>query len=136
MKFIGLNGKVKSLKKPEKFLIDWRGKSRSIFQKDVKDFLKDYWKYDFVYEEFPIVGTKLSLDFYNSSKKIAVEVQGIQHIRYSPFMHGGSKVNFLNQISRDGKKLEFCEKNDIVLVEIFPSDKLGEEVFRKFGVEL
>lgn len=136
MKFIGLNGKVKSLKKPEKFLIDWRGKSRSIFQKDVKDFLKDYWKYDFVYEEFPIVGTKLSLDFYNSSKKIAVEVQGIQHIRYSPFMHGGSKVNFLNQISRDGKKLEFCEKNDIVLVEIFPSDKLGKEVFRKFGVEL
>lgn len=136
MKFIGLNGKVKSLKKPEKFLIDWRGKSRSIFQKDVKDFLKDYWKYDFVYEEFPIVGTKLSLDFYNSSKKIAVEVQGIQHIRYSPFMHGGSKVNFLNQISRDGKKLEFCEKNDIVLVEIFPNDKLGKEVFRKFGVEL
>lgn len=137
MKFIGLNGKAKTLKRPERFLIDWKAGSRSKFQARVKEFLNEYWKYDFVYEEFPVVGTKLSLDFYNYTKKIAVEVQGMQHARYSPFLHSGSKVNFLNQIERDGKKLEFCEKNDIVLVEIYPNDKLDrDEILNKFGVEL
>lgn len=137
MKFVSLNGKTKTLKRPERFSIDWGAPSRSKFQSRVKEFLKAYWGYDFVYEEFPVVGTKLSLDFFNYTKKIAIEVQGIQHLRYSPFMHGGSKVKFLDQIERDGKKLEFCEKNDIVLVEIFPNDKLDRvEIFNKFNVEI
>lgn len=137
MKFFDLNGKLKTLKRPEQFSIDWKGGSRSKFQARVKEFLNNYWKYDFVYEEFPVVGTKLSLDFFNYTKKIAVEVQGMQHARYSPFLHSGSKINFLNQIERDGKKLEFCERNAIILVEIYPNDKLDkDEILRKFGVEL
>lgn len=137
MKFIGLNGKKKTLSRSERFLIDWNGGSRSKFQERVKKFLNPYWRFDFVYEEFPIVGTRLSLDFYNQTKRIAVEVQGSQHVKYSPFMHQGSKANFLTQIQRDGKKLDFCEKNDIVLVEIYPSDDLdAEKIYERFGVRL
>ena len=54
-------------------------------QKAVKDFLKDYWYHHVTFEEFPVVGTRLSLDFYNANKRVAVEVQGAQHTKYNKF---------------------------------------------------
>ena len=79
MKFIDPLGKERNLKGANKYLINWEDKSRSKFQKRVKDFLKEYWCNDIVFEEFRIVGTRLSLDFYNANKKVAVEVQGKTH---------------------------------------------------------
>jgi hypothetical protein len=133
MKFLSLNGKLKTLRSPSKYLIDWNKQSRSKFQMEAKKFLNQYWLMDIVFEEFPVVGTKLTLDFYNATRRVAVEIQGAQHQRYNRFMHGGSKINFLDQLERDAKKLEFCEKNDILLVEIYPEDKICEETFAKFG---
>jgi len=77
----------------------------------------------------------LSLDFFNASKKVAIEVQGHQHFSYVKFFHG-NRVNYLNQIKRDVKKIDFCEINNINLVEIYPKDELSKELFQKFGVEL
>ena len=91
---------------------------------------------DIVFEEFPVAGTKLSLDFYNANKKIAVEVQGKQHTKYVPFFHGSNKINYLNQLKRDQDKLKFCELNDIQLVEIYDGDELNDKLFLKFGVIL
>ena len=117
-------------------MIDWDGQSRSKIQFQAKQFLKKHWINHIVFEEFPVAGTKLSLDFYNANKKIAVEVQGKQHTKYVPFFHGSNKINYLNQLKRDRDKLKFCEINNIQLVEIYEGDKLNKSLFSNFGVNL
>jgi hypothetical protein len=136
MRFKTLTGATRTVKKAKNFLIDWDGKSRSKIQYNAKQFLKKYWNNHIVFEEFPVAGTKLSLDFYNANKKIAVEVQGRQHTKYVPFFHGKNKINYLNQLKRDRDKLNFCELNDIQLVEIYDGDELSEKLFESFGVIL
>ena len=128
MKFYDSYGKTRNLKNPKKYLIDWDGSSRSKFQNNVKNFLKDYWLNDIVFEEFRVVGSRLSLDFYNANKKIAIEVQGAQHLKYVKHFHK-NKLKYLDQLKRDQKKLDFCEINDIKLVEIYPKDKLSLTYF-------
>jgi hypothetical protein len=135
MKFKTLNGSERDLRNVKKYLIKWRGKSRSKFQYSVKQFIHPYWKDDLVFEEFKMVGTQLSFDFYNSSKKIAIEVQGIQHTKFVKFFHG-NRLNYLRQLKRDDKKLRFCEINDIKLIEIYPDDEINAELFLSFGVIL
>ena len=49
-------------------LIDWDGKSRSKVQRQVKKFLKDYWSKCIVYEEFPVYGSRMSVDILNATK--------------------------------------------------------------------
>ena len=136
MRFKTLTGATRTVKKAKNFLIDWDGKSRSKIQYNAKQFLKKYWNNHIVFEEFPVAGTRLSLDFYNANKKIAVEVQGRQHTKYVPFFHGKNKINYLNQLKRDQDKLNFCELNDIQLVEIYDGDELSEKLFESFGVIL
>ena len=87
-----------------------------------------YWEHDIVFEEFRIVGTRLSLDFYNANKKIAIEVQGGQHIKYVKHFHG-NRLKYVDQLKRDKKKLDFCEINDINLVEIYPKDVVNASFF-------
>ena len=83
-----------------------------------------------------MAGTRLTFDFYNANKKIAIEVQGSQHLKYTPHFHGKSKSNFLGQIRRDNEKQKFCSLNSINLVEVYPKDKLSLELFKSFGVTL
>jgi very-short-patch-repair endonuclease len=135
MKFKTLDGKERNLKNAKKSIIDWEAKSKSKFQKEVKDFLKKYWIGDVVFEELRIVGTRLSLDFFNANKRIAIEVQGQQHFKFVKFFHG-NRINYLNQIKRDIKKDEFCQLNNIQLMEIYPTDQLSNELFQKFGIDL
>lgn len=135
MKFKTLDGKERTVKNAKKYLIKWNDKSRSKLQEKVKNFLKPYWIGDVVFEELKIVGTRLSIDFYNANKKIAIEVQGHQHFKYVPFFHG-TRTNYLKQIKRDVKKINFCEINKIFLVEIFPEDNLDKTLFERFGIYL
>ena len=93
MRFNTLTGVTRTVKKAKNYLIDWDSPSRSKIQFQTKQFLKKYWSKHIVFEEFPVAGTKLSLDFYNANKKIAVEVQGKQHTKYVPFFHGKNKIN-------------------------------------------
>jgi hypothetical protein len=136
MRFKTLTGATRTVKKAKNYLIDWDGSSRSKIQYNTKQFLKNYWSNHIVFEEFPVAGTKLSLDFYNANKKIAVEVQGKQHTKYVPFFHGKNKINYINQLKRDQDKLKFCELNDIQLVEIYDGDEITEKLFETFGVIL
>jgi len=135
MKFLDPLGKERNLKGAKKYLINWEEKSRSKFQKNVKDFLKDYWLHDIVFEEFRIVGTRLSLDFYNANKKITVEVQGDQHVRYVKHFHK-NRLKYLEQLKRDQKKLDFCEINDIKLVEIYSTDVVTASLFKDQDIYL
>lgn len=136
MIFTTLNGSKKRLQKPKNYIINWDKSSRSKRQYEVKQFLRKYWSEDFVFEEFPMAGTRLSFDFYNSSKNIMVEVQGGQHLKYTPFFHGKAKSEFVSQIRRDNEKLKFCKLNNIPMVEIYPKDKITSELFYSFGITL
>ena len=135
MKFLDPYGKPRNLKNAKKYLINWGTNSRSKFQKNVKDFLVDYWKNDIVFEEFRIVGTRLSLDFYNANKKVAVEVQGDQHVRYVKHFHK-NRLKYLDQLKRDQKKLDFCELNDIKLVEVYTTDTINASLFKDQNANL
>ncbi len=136
MIFKTLIGSTKRVKKPKNYMVKWDKPSRSKMQFEVKNFIKNYWFNDIVFEEFPIVGTRMSLDLYNGNKNIAIEVQGEQHLKYTPFFHGKSKTTFLSQIRRDNDKQEFCKLNKIKLVEVYPKDELSVDLIKTFGVIL
>ena len=127
MEFKTIHGGVKRIKNAKKRIIDWAAPSKSKRQREVKKFLKKYWKNHVVFEEFPVAGTRLSIDFYNANKKVAIEVQGRQHTKYIPHFHGKNKANFLSQKRRDIQKKEFCRLNKIRLIGIFPEDNLTEK---------
>jgi hypothetical protein len=118
MKFKNLNNRIQDYP-IRKWLIDWEGDSLSDFQATCKDFFYDYWKNDVVCEEFRI--GRMSIDFLNITKRIAVEIQGRQHSMYVPFM-AGSRMGYLNQLKRDESKRKWCSINQISLYEIHPKD--------------
>ena len=126
MRFKTLNGALKRISKPHRYKIDWDSPSRSKIQYEVKKVLKGIWSKHVVFEEFPVAGTKMSLDFYNANKKVAVEVQGKQHTKYIPHFHGKNKINYIAQLRRDNQKREFCEMNGIKLVEIHEGDEISK----------
>lgn len=136
MIFKTLTGSTKRIKKPKNHLIKWSADSRSKFQFNVKQFLKKYWERDLVFEEMPMAGSRMTFDFYNATQNIAIEVQGQQHIKYTPYFHGKAKSNFLGQIRRDTEKQKYCELNKIKLIEIYPNDEISEESLRELGLNI
>jgi very-short-patch-repair endonuclease len=135
VKFYTLTGKQKRVTRPYRYNIDWNGKSRSIMQEMVKEFLKEFWWHDIVFEEFPVAGSRMTFDFYNDTTRVAVEVQGRQHDEYVKYFHR-NKLEFLKQKRRDADKREYCKINDIKLAEVRGEDKLSREIFKKYGVNL
>jgi hypothetical protein len=135
MNFISLSGKLRPLKNINRYMVDWDKPSRSKFQTNVKNFLKKYWFQNVVFEEMPIVGTRMSLDLYNANKRIAIEVQGRQHQSFVKHFHG-NLLNFKYQLDRDQKKESFCSRNDITLVTIFDKDIISTKLFEEQGVTL
>jgi len=130
MTFKTLLGKRRRIKKPINYLINWEEGSRSKLQGKVKNFLKVFWDGDVVFEEFPVVGSRLTLDFYNSTKNIAIEVQGKQHTKYNKFFHKDNKMNYLNQLKRDDEKLAFCDLNSIKLLEVHEENVDFDELYK------
>tara|TARA_B100000029_G_C17236174_1_gene837251 strand:+ start:283 stop:687 length:405 start_codon:yes stop_codon:yes gene_type:complete len=126
-------------KNVSKYKIKWGKPSRSKLQFKVKQFLKPYWRYQICFEEFPVYGSKMSVDLINFTKKIAIEVNGPQHKEFNKFFHGNSKANYLNSIRRDWEKTEWLEKNGFSLIEIEHDevDGLTEDFIKeKFGISI
>ena len=137
MRLFNINGKL-VYKNVSSKKIKWNSKSRSKLQKSVKLFLKPYWKNHIVYEEFPVYGTRLSVDILNATKKIAIEVNGRQHSNFVEFFHG-SRNGYLRSIKRDVKKAEWLEKNNFTLLEIDreDADQLSLEYIQEtFGISI
>ena len=138
MVFKTIDGREKNAK-IHKYLIDWDAKSRSKVQFTTKKYLQKYWKNHVVFEEFPVLGTRYTLDFFNANRNIAIEVQGRQHFEYVGHFHNKNKANFLMQLKRDREKRKFCEINDIVLFEITEDEirkGLNKQIFKKQGLIL
>jgi len=121
MRLLDLRGRLVN-RNVTRFLIDWDKKSRSKFQFRVKQLLKPIWFSHIVFEEFPVFGSLLKIDFYNATKKIALEANGIQHEKFNKFFHNDTPTQWVNSLRRDMQKHEWCEKNDIRLIEIIETD--------------
>ena len=121
MKLLDIHGRPRS-KMVSRYLIDWDKKSKSKIQFKVKQFLKTYWENHIVYEEFPVYGTRMKVDFINVTKKMAVEVHGPQHERVNKFFHKNSRAAYLDSIKRDAKKAEWLENNNFIFIEIYDKD--------------
>jgi len=132
MIFLCTNGRKKKISNSVKYLIDWDADCRSGIQKTVKNVLHNNWFADVVFEEFPVAGTRLTFDFFNATRNIAIEVDGNQHYKYNKFFHSNSRQNFLSQLKRDEKKEYFCEINNIMLFRILESEILKGEFPDKF----
>jgi len=132
MRLYNVYGKLQS-KKVSKYLIDWDKKSKSNIQFETKQFLKVFWENHIVYEEFPVYGTKLKVDFINATKKIAIEVNGVQHSQFNKFFHNNSRAKYLDSIKRDVKKREWLELNNFKIVEIEQNEvkDLSKQWFKK-----
>jgi uncharacterized C2H2 Zn-finger protein len=128
MVFKNLKGYPTKVKSSYKYKIDWDGKSLSKLQRRAKILLYEYWHSDFVYEELPVAGTRMSLDFYNASQKIAIEVDGNQHYSFSKFFHSNNKSKFIDQLRRDDDKERFCELNEITLHRVREDLDLQEQI--------
>jgi hypothetical protein len=137
MRLYNIHGRLISKNVSSK-IIDWDGKSRSKLQFKAKQFFKKHWHKHICYEEFPVYGTRMSVDLLNATKRIAIEVNGTQHDTYNKFFHK-NKVNFFNSIKRDFKKREWLESNNFLLIEINENEvnKLSKSFIKnKFDVLL
>ena len=59
----------------------------------------------------------LELDCYNPELRLAVEYNGIQHYKFTPYFHK-NKEAFMNQKYRDEMKKYKCKEMGIVLIEV------------------
>ncbi len=138
MRLYSVTGRLVS-KNVSKYRINWDKKSRSNIQFSVKQFLRNHWSTHIVYEEFPVYGTRLKVDFLNATRKIAVEVNGSQHSSFNKFFHQNSRAKYLSSIRRDYEKYEWLMKNGYKFVEIEEGDMKDlsvEFIKQKFEVEI
>lgn len=138
MRLYNINGRLQK-KSVSKYLINWNKKSRSKVQFKTKKFLEPFWKGQIVYEEFPVYGSRMTVDILNATKKLAIEVQGKQHGEFNKFFHNNSRLKYLEGIKRDIKKAEWLENNGFILLEIEEDevDSLSLEFFLdKFGMSI
>lgn len=82
-----------------------------------KYFNKPFHKYRPNFLNNPITDNNLELDCYNEEVGLAVEYNGAQHYKYTPYFHK-SKEAFHNQQYRDYIKRDLCKKNGIRLIEV------------------
>lgn len=118
MKIIGLDGKE----------YNWKpsgsgGGKRSKLHQKAKKVLDTRFPYDRILEEVSLDGTsttarrgKLRADFFLPNRNLVVEVHGEQHFKFNAF-HYKDKLSFFRAKARDRDKVEWCNINDISIIE-------------------
>ena len=92
----------------------------SSLHRQCRDILLKLYPTQKIFEEVKIdirKGDVLYLDFFLPLKMLAIEVHGEQHYNFSLHFHG-NRWNFLESKRRDREKVEWCELNNIRLVEL------------------
>lgn len=75
----------------------------------------------------PITNRSLELDGFNEELKLAFEYNGVQHYKFTTFMHR-SNDDFINQRMRDIFKISICRRRNIRLI-VIPYDTSDLEKF-------
>jgi len=134
-RFKRLDGREVSMEVlPSRYPVRTAGTSRSQPQFRLGELIRlVYGPGTVILEEFPVVGTRMSLDFYLPHHSLAFEYQGRQHTEYVHHFHGDKKT-FERQKARDRQKRQWCELNDIDLVEVH-TDYLSTDDLRALITE-
>jgi hypothetical protein len=116
MQIIGLDGK-EYVWKPERYHSQRENASSPHIK--ARNLLHSLFPFYSINEEIPLVGTptKLFLDLYIHALRLCCEIQGVQHYQFSSFFHGNAQ-GFKKSKERDRIKREWCELNNIDLVEL------------------
>ena len=119
MKFKTLsNREVRLELLPSRYPMRSRTQSKSIGQYSLGRMLRSiYGMQAVILEEFGIPEERLFIDFYMPHHSLAFEFQGTQHDEFNKFFHG-DKSGFEKSKVRDDRKRQWCEINDILLIEV------------------
>lgn len=99
----------------------------SALHMEVRKLLKSKFPGNPILEEVKLPDEDLWLDFFLPRFKLAVEVQGRQHYEYVPHFHGEThKFGFIKSQKRDQLKRQWCELNNITLIELPYSETIDE----------
>ena len=91
--------------------------SKSKFQHQIYLELKELYPHDIIFEEVKIPDSRLRIDFVIPSVRLIIECQGKQHEEFSTRFHK-YREDFIRQQNRDSMKRDFCEINNLTLVEV------------------
>jgi hypothetical protein len=89
---------------------------------------------DFLRNEVTGNNFNLELDCFNSDLKLAVEYNGIQHYKFTPYFHKNNE-HFLNQKYRDFMKRALCKETGINLIEV-PYTVKNDKIYNFLKLEL
>jgi len=93
--------------------------NRSSYHLKARNILRQLFGSQRLLEEVQLPGSQgLTLDFFLPSHMLGIEVQGEQHYEYNPYFHK-TKWGFFRAQTADRRKRDWCELNEISLVE-FP----------------
>jgi|TARA_R110002110_G_scaffold401317_2_gene618131 hypothetical protein len=104
------------------------GRARSKYHLKARSLLRQAFPTCQILEEVPIRVRRaetLYLDFFVPLHDLCVEVHGEQHYKFVRFYHK-TKLGFAQARKRDKKKVEWCELNNISVIELpFNEDENG-----------
>ncbi len=112
---------------PQKYPIKGEG-SRSKFQHEIYLELKELYPHDIILEEVKIPDSRLFCDFVIPAVKLVIECNGKQHYEFNARFHK-YYIDFIRQQNRDSMKREFCQINNLTLVEVPYGRKRRTEEF-------
>jgi len=106
-------------------------RKRSKYHIRARNLLKEMYHSYRMLEEVKLPGSTQShrkgvlfLDFFIPQIKLAIEVHGQQHYKYTPFFHK-NKADFAIAKAKDEDKIEWCELNkiDIIVLKYSETDE-------------
>ena len=135
MKCVGFDGRTYNIQASAYRVFNDDTKKRSSYHKRARIILKELFPCDLIFEEVTLPGSKsefgtLFADFLIPAQRIIVEVHGEQHYTYNQFLHG-DRQGFLNSKKRDRIKMDWCELNNITLIEL-PFGETDEQWRERF----
>lgn len=79
--------------------------------------IKSIFPFDVLLEEVPLPSTRLFADFLLPLPRLVIEVHGEQHYKFNKLFHKDSTA-FAESVFRDKLKIEWCNHNNIKLIEL------------------
>ncbi len=122
MKFLGFDGRYHSVQVSDYIVYDNDTRKKSELHLRARALVKKSFPCETILEEVTLPGSKrngsvLYADFLIPGCSVMIEVQGEQHSKFIPFFHGNAD-GFKNSKKRDMDKREWCELNNITLIEL------------------
>lgn len=124
MKYTGFDGRVYPINFREFMVYESSSRKSSGLHGRARTLLRKMYPVDILLEEVTLPGSKrggatkpLYADLMIPSQAIVVEVHGEQHYKFNAHFFKDRR-DFLNAQKRDRDKVEWCELNDLTIVEL------------------